>query len=71
MAHVQLSVNSRVHYNIVFEGIIGHSASGDIAIDDFSVSSSTCPGGKTPHSKNKCLYFDTKINAFSQRIIDT
>ena len=60
LAEVQLSSNNQ-DYQVAFEGIVGSSFYGDIAIDDVQVEARTCPksGFCDFESKNRfCTWFN-------------
>ncbi|XP_048242313.1 MAM and LDL-receptor class A domain-containing protein 1-like isoform X2 [Haliotis rufescens] len=56
MAMVSLTtVSSNTPYQIVFEGIVGSSYLGDIAIDDFSLTAGACSTSPIPNSARPTL----------------
>ncbi|XP_067654295.1 MAM and LDL-receptor class A domain-containing protein 1-like isoform X2 [Haliotis asinina] len=77
VAEVALNTgSSNTPYQIVFEGTVGAGYEGDIAIDDFSVTTGVCSSGGTTlgHSSkptdNKCTFEDSIICGFSQDLSD-
>ena len=54
-------------WQAVFEAIRGNGVLGDIAIDDFSISSSDCGGGGYPGIEWKEKSFTTKEHSYKQR----
>ncbi|XP_077978860.1 MAM and LDL-receptor class A domain-containing protein 1-like [Glandiceps talaboti] len=67
----QIDITTLNRFKVVFEGVVGPSYQGDVAIDDVSIIDGDCPPSNTPPSSQLCTFESSTICNYTQDNSDT